>query len=56
MAELEKTQQEYDELRKKVWDGVLTEIYSKDEKTGEKYTKRFNSIVESSDYNDEKSI
>ena len=56
MAKLEKAQQEYDELRKKVWDGVLTEIYSKDEKTGEKYTKKFNSIVEGSDYNDEKSI
>ena len=56
MAKLEKAQQEYDELRKKVWDGVLTEIYSKDEKTGENYTKRFNSIVEGSDYNDEKSI
>lgn len=56
MAKLEKAQQEYDELRKKVWDGVLTEIYSKDEKTGENYTKKFNSIVEGSDYNDEKSI
>lgn len=56
MPELETLQKEYDDLRQKIWDGILTEIYNKDQKVGENYTKKFNKIVEGSDYNNEESI